>query len=69
MLIESGAKVVIAVSGGVDSIVMLDVFANLADKYNFMIYAAHFNHNLRGDASENDALFVKELAAAYNIPF
>ena len=69
MLIESGAKVVIAVSGGVDSIVMLDVFANLADKYNFMVYVAHLNHNIRGVASEQDVIFVRDLAASYNIPF
>ena len=68
-LVENGSKVVVTVSGGVDSVVMLDVLANIADKYKFSIYVAHYNHNLRGEASANDEKFVKSLAASYNIPY
>ncbi|MDR0926787.1 MAG: tRNA lysidine(34) synthetase TilS [Ignavibacteria bacterium] len=69
MLVEKGSKVVVGVSGGVDSVVMLDIMANLSDKYHFALFVAHYNHNLRAEASDNDAAFVKELAASYNIPF
>ena len=69
MLVESGSKVVVAVSGGVDSVVMFDVLANLSDKYRFAIYVVHYNHNLRGEASHKDEKFVRELAASYNVPY
>ena len=69
MLVEKGSKVVIAVSGGVDSVVLLDVFANLADTYKFQISIAHYNHNLRDAASLEDEKFVNNLAETYNIPF
>ncbi len=69
MLIENNSKVVVGVSGGVDSVVLLDVMAILADKYNFAVYVAHYNHNLRGKASAEDERFVKSLAASYNIPY
>jgi tRNA(Ile)-lysidine synthase len=69
MLVANGSNVVIGVSGGVDSIVLLDVFANLANTYNFKISVAHYNHNLRGEASNRDENFVKKIAQKYNIPF
>jgi tRNA(Ile)-lysidine synthase len=69
MLVEKGSKLVVAVSGGVDSVVLLDVLVNLADMYKFQISVVHYNHNLRGDASNKDEKFVRELSAKYNIPF
>ena len=58
-------KILLAVSGGIDSIVMCDLFHQA--KLNFGI--AHCNFNLRGDESEGDELFVKELAEKYEVPF
>ncbi len=58
-------KILLAVSGGIDSIVMCELFYQA--KLNFGI--AHCNFCLRGDESEGDELFVKELAAKYNVPF
>lgn len=53
------AKVILAVSGGVDSMVLLDI---LAKKYSFGdIIVAHFNHGIRDD-SEKDAEFVARVA-------
>ena len=69
MLLESGSKVLICVSGGVDSVALLDVMANLANKYSFSIYVAHYNHKLRGISSDEDEKFVRELSASYNIPY
>ncbi|MGI6369683.1 MAG: tRNA lysidine(34) synthetase TilS [Candidatus Kapaibacterium sp.] len=69
MLIGNGAKVLVGVSGGVDSVVLLDVMANLSAKYNFSICVAHYNHNLRGESSNLDEKFVKKLADSYNVPF
>ena len=69
MVLETGSKVLIGVSGGVDSVVLLDVMANLSDKYKFSVYVAHYNHKLRGKASDEDEKFVRNLAASYNIPY
>ena len=58
-------KFIVAVSGGVDSIVLLHLCRNL--KLNFVI--AHCNFKLRGKESDDDELFVKNLAAKYKISF
>ena len=58
-------KFIVAVSGGVDSIVLLHLCRNL--KLNFVI--AHCNFKLRGKESDDDELFVKNLAAKNKISF
>lgn len=58
-------KVLITVSGGVDSVVMCDLF----HKADFSFGIAHCNFNLRGEESEDDEGFVKSLAEKYKVPF
>ena len=69
-LIENGDKIVIGVSGGPDSICLLDVLNNIKRKkiIDFDIYVAHINHMIREEAS-NDMIFVKEFCYKKNIPF
>lgn len=69
MLIDSSTKIIVAVSGGVDSVTLLDALAVFADKYKFQLFVAHFNHNLRAENSNRDAEFVKKLAKEYALPF
>lgn len=69
MYVDRSSKVLVAVSGGVDSIIMLDILALLSDKYKFSIFVAHYNHNLRGEASDKDQEFVRKVAESYNLPF
>ncbi len=69
MLIDGTSKIVLAVSGGVDSMTLLDVMAILAEKYQFKLAVAHFNHNLRGADSNKDLEFVKNEAKEYGLPF
>lgn len=64
-LIAKGEKVLLAVSGGVDSVVMCHLFAQT----DFSFGIAHCNFALRGEESDGDALFVEALAKQYNIPF
>lgn len=64
-LFTSSEKIVLTVSGGVDSIVMCELF-HLA-KLNFGI--AHCNFQLRDDESDKDELFVEALAEKYDVPF
>jgi len=69
MYVDRTSKIILAVSGGVDSIVMLDVMALLADKYKFSLFVAHYNHNLRENSSEKDQEFVRKASESYNLPF
>ncbi|MBP7807224.1 tRNA lysidine(34) synthetase TilS [Candidatus Saccharibacteria bacterium] len=56
---------VVAVSGGVDSVVLLDL---LRQQPQLELIVAHFNHGIRTDA-EADELLVSKLATDYNLPF
>jgi len=58
------AKILLAVSGGVDSVVMTDLFHHAG--YDFGI--AHCNFQLRGDESKLDQVFVKKISEKYNVP-
>jgi tRNA(Ile)-lysidine synthase len=64
-LFKPADKIVLAVSGGKDSIVLLDLFREA--KFNFTV--AHCNFQLRGDESDQDAKFVKQLCESHGIPF
>ncbi len=68
-LIEKNNKIVLAVSGGVDSVAMLDCFAIIAPKFGLNLAVAHINHKLRGIDSDLDEELVKNLAEKYGLPF
>jgi len=63
-LCKPGEKILLGVSGGVDSVVMLDLFS----KTDYDIAIAHCNFHLRGAESDGDEAFVRELARKYQIP-
>jgi len=64
-LFSSGDHLLLAVSGGLDSVVLTDILYTLG--YTFSI--AHCNFNLRGDESNRDEDFVKQLANDYDVPY
>ncbi|OQB06335.1 MAG: tRNA(Ile)-lysidine synthase [bacterium ADurb.Bin212] len=59
LLIEKGDSIVVAVSGGADSICLLNILLELKDKFKLDIKACHYNHKLRGDESDQDEIFVR----------
>lgn len=61
-LLAEGAGVLVAVSGGVDSMVLLRTMHALAAGQGGALVVAHFNHRLRGAASDADARFVQRAA-------
>jgi tRNA(Ile)-lysidine synthase len=61
-LLPAGERVLVAVSGGVDSMVLLRVLHALAPAQGWRLAVAHFNHRLRGAASEGDARLVRRIA-------
>lgn len=66
-LLRSGDTVLVAVSGGMDSVVLLDVLSRLTE-FNLRLIVAHLNHCLRGEDSAGDERFVADLAAVYGVP-
>lgn len=66
-MISTGDRVVVALSGGADSVSLLDALCSLKEKYNLTIYAAHLNHNLRGEEAERDENFCKILCKNYEV--
>ena len=67
-LLVPGDQVTCAVSGGADSVALLFALYLLKDKLNIQLYAAHFNHHLRGEESDRDEHFVREFCHRYDIP-
>ncbi len=64
-LFEPQQKVLLAVSGGIDSMVLLQLF----EKSEFLYGVVHCNFQLRGDDSEKDEEFVKEKVTMHGVSF
>lgn len=67
-MIDPGDTVVCGLSGGADSVCLLDVLARLREPLGFTLAAAHYNHNLRGAESDGDEAFVRQLCRDMDIP-
>lgn len=67
-LLAPGDGVVVAVSGGVDSMVLFHLLANLGPSLRLRLHAAHLNHGLRGAEAERDASAVQAWAEALGVP-
>jgi tRNA(Ile)-lysidine synthase len=66
--IPSQSRLLVAVSGGPDSVCLLHVLVKLKKELGIELYAAHLNHQLRGAESEADAQYVFDLAQSLNVP-
>jgi tRNA(Ile)-lysidine synthase len=65
----SGKLLVLAVSGGPDSLALLYALHHLRDELGLCLHGAHLNHGLRGEASRADAEFAAETFASLGLPF
>lgn len=68
-LLADGGAVLVAASGGCDSMVLLCLLADLAPGHGWRLAVAHFNHGLRGRASDADEALVRETAERLRLPF
>lgn len=69
LLVVPGSRIVVAVSGGPDSVALLQLLYNLRNVLKISLVVAHLDHNLRGDESTGDALYVAGLAQSLGLPF
>lgn len=67
-MINEGDKIVIGVSGGPDSITLLNVLNKFKEKLNIKIYVAHINHMIRAEADE-ETEYVKEFCNRLDVEF
>ena len=68
-LLKNGDSVLVALSGGADSVALLHVLNSLKEEWNITLFAAHFHHGVRGEEADRDEHFCKALCERYGIPF
>jgi tRNA(Ile)-lysidine synthetase-like protein len=67
-LFRLGQGILVAVSGGADSMVLLHLLHHLAPRHGWQVTAAHFNHQLRGRSSAADERLVRRTARQLRVP-
>ncbi len=63
-----GSTVLVAVSGGADSVALLRLFCAVRDRRRLTLHAAHLHHGIRGQDATEDADFVSALCHALEVP-
>lgn len=67
-MLEGGNKVLVSVSGGPDSVALLHLLYSLRVSCDLQLHVFHLDHQVRGENSAKDALFVQKLARSLNLP-
>ncbi|MBQ3161581.1 MAG: tRNA lysidine(34) synthetase TilS [Oscillospiraceae bacterium] len=67
-MLHAGDCVCAALSGGADSVALLLVLYELSSELNFSLSAVHVNHLLRGDESDRDEQFCRDLCGRLGVP-
>ena len=68
-LLERGDRIVLGVSGGVDSMVLLHLLNTLREEFSLSFIVAHVNHGLRPDESKREAELVEKESTRLGLPF
>ena len=68
-LIKRGDRVLVACSGGPDSVCLLYLLQQLSSELDFSIIVGHYNHRIRGREADRDEKFVKELSEKFGYDF
>jgi tRNA(Ile)-lysidine synthase len=64
---STGVTILLALSGGADSVALLHLLRQLALRLGYRLAAAHLNHHLRGAESDRDEIFVRELCSTLGV--
>jgi tRNA(Ile)-lysidine synthase len=68
-MVDPGDKVIVAVSGGPDSICLLDAMDGLSRELEISLVVAHYNHGLREEEDEAETRLVQDIAESMKLPF
>jgi tRNA(Ile)-lysidine synthase len=68
-MLAPGDRVIVAVSGGADSIALLLCLSRLATEFNLSLVVGHLNHRIRGNEGDSDQEFVRQISSNLGIPF
>ncbi len=68
-LFHPGMKIVVACSGGADSVALLRDLLERRNELGLALSVAHMNHGIRGAEADDDAAFVEALASKFDLPF
>lgn len=68
-LFQRGDKIIVGVSGGKDSVCLLDVLDRCREEWDLTLLVLHVNHGLRGEDSDRDEKFVENLAKQRGLEF
>ncbi len=68
-MVVRGDTVVVGVSGGLDSVSLLDILSRLKAEYRLRLVIAHVHHGLRPEEGDREFRFVEGLASQYRVPF
>lgn len=66
-MINKGERIIVALSGGKDSMALLDILKKLENELEISVSCAHFNHCIRGEESDRDEAFVRKYCEKNNI--
>lgn len=67
-MISKGDRILIALSGGPDSVALLYSLAFIREKYSLDLYSIHINHRIRGEEADRDEEFSVFISNKFNIP-
>ena len=68
-IVKSGDKILVGLSGGPDSVCMLNLLCSIRDEEKIEIAAAHINHMLRGEEADKDEEYSKKLCESLGVRF
>ena len=67
--LPKSTPVLLAFSGGADSSALFSLLVQDSKINGYPLYAAHFNHGIRGEEAERDAEFCENIAKQFEVPF
>ncbi len=68
-LFRDTKEITVALSGGADSVALLYALNSLKERYGYKLYAAHYNHGIRGEEADRDCNFAENFCKSLGIPF
>jgi len=68
-MINMGDKIVVAVSGGADSVCLFEILCEIKEKYNLKLFVVHVHHGIRGKDADEDYSFVEKLCKNKGVKF